>query len=76
MGGLEIPETSGEGEKDPHPQDKVQPQDFSKGPTPLYYRTPPCLSYHRLPFARQICVLGMVKLALGLSCCTAIRKSK
>ena len=34
-------------EKDPHSQDKIQHQDFTKDPRPLYYKTPPCVVYHR-----------------------------
>ena len=33
--------------KDPHPQDKIQHQDFTKDPRPLYYNTPPCAFYHK-----------------------------
>ena len=33
--------------KDPHPQDKIQHLDFTKDPRPLYYRTPPCVFYHK-----------------------------
>ena len=33
--------------KDPHPQDKIQHLDFTKDPRPLYYKTPPCVFYHK-----------------------------
>ena len=33
--------------KDPHPQDKIQHLDFTKGPRPLYYKTPPCALHHK-----------------------------
>ena len=33
--------------KDPHPQDKSQHLDFTKDPRPLYYKTPPCVFYHK-----------------------------
>ena len=33
--------------KDPHPQDKSQYLDFTKDPRPLYYKTPPCVFYHK-----------------------------
>ena len=33
--------------KDPHPQDKSQYLDFTKDPRPLYYKTPPCVIYHK-----------------------------
>ena len=33
--------------KDPHPQDKSQQLDFTKDPRPLYYKTPPCVLYHK-----------------------------
>ena len=35
------------GGKDPHPQDKIQRLDFTKDPQPLYYKTPPCVFYHK-----------------------------
>ena len=35
-------------EKTPtHPQDKSQHLDFTKDPRPLYYKTPPCVFYHK-----------------------------
>ena len=34
--------------KDPHPQDKIQHLDFTKDPRPLYYKTPPCVFYHKI----------------------------
>ena len=33
--------------KDPHPQDKIQHLDFTKDPRPVYYKTPPCVFYHK-----------------------------
>ena len=33
--------------KDPHPQDKIQHLDLTKDPRPLYYKTPPCVIYHK-----------------------------
>ena len=33
--------------KDPHPQDKSQHLDFTKDTRPLYYKTPPCVVYHK-----------------------------
>ena len=33
--------------KDPHPQDKIQHLDLTKDPRPLYYKTPPCVVYHK-----------------------------
>ena len=33
--------------KDPHPQDKMQHLDLTKHPRPLYYKTPPCVFYHK-----------------------------
>ena len=33
--------------KDTHPQDKIQHLDFTKDPRPLYYKTPPCVFYHK-----------------------------
>ena len=36
----------GRGE-DPHPQDKIQHLDFTKDTRPLYYKTPPCVVYHK-----------------------------
>ena len=33
--------------KDPHPQDKIQHLDFTKDPRPLYYKTAPCVVYHK-----------------------------
>ena len=33
--------------KDPHPQDKIRQLDFTKDPRPLYYKTPPCVFYHK-----------------------------
>ena len=33
--------------KDPHPQDKIQHLDFTKAPRPIYYKTPPCVFYHK-----------------------------
>ena len=34
--------------KDPHPQDKTQHLDFTKDPpAALYYKTPPCVFYHK-----------------------------
>ena len=33
--------------KDPHPQDESQYLDFTKDPRPLYYKTPPCVFYHK-----------------------------
>ena len=33
--------------KDPHPQDKIQYLDLTKAPRPLYYKTPPCVFYHK-----------------------------
>ena len=33
--------------KDPHPQDKIQHLDFTKDPRQLYYKTPPCVFYHK-----------------------------
>ena len=33
--------------KDPHPQDEIQHLDFTKDPRPLYYKTPPCVLYHK-----------------------------
>ena len=33
--------------KDPHPQDKIQHLVFTKDPRPLYYKTPPCVFYHK-----------------------------
>ena len=33
--------------KDPHPQDKIQHLDFTKDPRPLYYKSPPCVFYHK-----------------------------
>ena len=42
-GGGEI----GRGEKTPTPQDKSQHLDFTTDPRPLYYKTPPCVFYHK-----------------------------
>ena len=42
--------------KDSHPQDKIQHLDFTKDPRPLYYKTPPCVFYHKN--ARSKAVLG------------------
>ena len=36
-----------EGEKTHDPQDEIQHSDFTKGPRPLYYKTPPCVFYHK-----------------------------
>ena len=33
--------------KDPHPQDKIQHLAFTKDLRPLYYKTPPCVVYHK-----------------------------
>ena len=33
--------------KRPHPQDKSQYLDFTKDPRLLYYKTPPCVFYHK-----------------------------
>ena len=33
--------------KNPHPQDKIEHLDFTKDPRPLYYKTPPCVFYHK-----------------------------
>ena len=35
--------------EDPRPQDKIQHLDFAKvlDPRPLYYKTPPCVFYHK-----------------------------
>ena len=33
--------------KDPHPQDEIQHLDFTKDPRPLYYKTAPCVFYHK-----------------------------
>ena len=38
---------TGRGGKDPHPQNKIQHLDFTKDPRPLYYKTPPCVVYHK-----------------------------
>ena len=37
----------GRREKTPHPQDKSQHLDSIKDPRPLYYKTPPCVFYHK-----------------------------
>ena len=42
--------------KDPHPQDKIQHLDFAEEPRPLYYKTPPCIFYHKS--VRSKAVLG------------------
>ena len=44
--GAEIPISWKKG-KDPHPQDKSQHLNFTKDPRPLYYKTPPCVFYHK-----------------------------
>ena len=33
--------------RDPHPQDKIRHLDFTKDARPLYYKTPPCVVYHK-----------------------------
>ena len=33
--------------RDPHPQDKIQHLDFTMDAQPLYYKTPPCVFYHK-----------------------------
>ena len=40
--------------KDPHPQDKIQHLDFTKDPRPLYYKTPPCVFYHKTVCSKAI----------------------
>ena len=50
-----------EGE-DPHPQDKIQHLDFTKDPRPLYYKTPPCVVYHK-----NVCSRSLVRTKLALS---------
>ena len=48
-----LPELTGSGlifckkGEDPHPQDKIQQLDLTKDPRPLYYKTPPCVFYHK-----------------------------
>ena len=44
--------------KDPHPQDKSQHLDFTKDPRPLYYKTPPCVFYHKMSVVRPFSVLS------------------
>ena len=43
----QLPENNWKKGKDPHPQDKIQHLDFTKDPRPLYYKTPPCVFYHK-----------------------------
>ena len=40
----------------PPPQDKIQNLDFTKDPSPLYYKTPPCAFYRKN--ARSKAVIG------------------
>ena len=44
--------------KDPHPQDKIQHLDFTKGPGPLYYKTPPCVFTTKKSVVRPFSVLS------------------
>ena len=44
--------------KDPHPQDKSQHLDLTKDPRPLYYKTPPCVFYHKMSVVRPFSVLS------------------
>ena len=37
----------GRGGKDLHPQEKIQHLVLTKDPWPLYYKTPPCVFYHK-----------------------------
>ena len=40
--------------KDPHPQDKIQHLNFTKDPQPLYYKTHPCVIYHKIVCSKAV----------------------
>ena len=52
--------------KDPHPQDKIQHLDFTKDPRPLYYKTPPCVFYHKIVCSKAV-FRSLVRTKLALS---------